>query len=104
MLAARVELFVDGFQAAAVDVGIYLGGGNIGMAQHDLDGPEVGPVFEQVGGERVPEGMRADLFVDAGREDVFLNDLPEAEPGHWLCASGKKQELTAPLFEEQGAA
>ena len=38
----RVEFFVDFFQAGDVDVGVDLGGGNIGVAEHLLDTPQVG--------------------------------------------------------------
>ena len=36
------------------DVGVDLGGGDVGMAEHGLDGAEVGAVHEEVGGEGVP--------------------------------------------------
>ena len=33
------------------DVGVDLGGADVGVAEHALDGAEVGTVHEQVGGE-----------------------------------------------------
>ena len=42
---------MDGFEPTAVNVGIYLGSGNVRMAQHELDGPQVGAMLEKVGGK-----------------------------------------------------
>ena len=44
------------------DVRIELGRREIGVAQHLLDAPEIGPAFEQVGGERVSEEMRVNTL------------------------------------------
>ena len=35
-------------------MGINLGGGDIGVAQHLLDGTEISPVFQQMSGKRMP--------------------------------------------------
>lgn len=35
------------------DVGVDLGGGDVGVAEHGLDAAEVGAVHEEVGGEGV---------------------------------------------------
>ena len=50
-------------ETAAVNMGVYLCGGNIGMTQHHLDGAEIGAMFQEVGGKGVAQGVRADLFV-----------------------------------------
>ena len=47
------------FKARRVQMGVDLGGGQIGMAQQQLDDPEVGPPGEQMGGHGVAQGMRA---------------------------------------------
>ena len=44
---------MNGPQILPVHVGIDLGGREIGMAEHFLNGPEVGAPFEQVGRKRV---------------------------------------------------
>ena len=49
-------------EVAPVNVSIYLGGGDRLMAEHLLHGPQVSSALDQVGGERVAEGMRTDLF------------------------------------------
>ena len=54
-LFPREVVFVDGFKTGVLDMRIDLGGGNTGMAQHGLDGPQIGPMIQQVGGKRMPE-------------------------------------------------
>ena len=59
-------LLMNLFQTLAGDMGIDLGGGNIGMAQHDLHGPEIGAMFQEMAGKGMAQGMRCDFFTDAG--------------------------------------
>ena len=47
-------------------VGIYLGGGDVGVAKEGLDGAEIGAVGEQVGGKAMTDDMRSDFFRDTG--------------------------------------
>lgn len=56
------------------DVGVDLGGGDVGVAEHGLDGAEVGAVHEEVGGEAVAEGVGGDVLCDASFAGVFLDD------------------------------
>ena len=42
--------------------GVDLSGGNIRMTQHGLNGSEVGPAFQQMGGKGMPQGVRRNLF------------------------------------------
>ncbi len=35
------------------DVGVNLGGGNVGVAEHGLNGADIGAIHEEVGGEAV---------------------------------------------------
>lgn len=41
-----------------VEVGIDLGSGYAAVAEHYLNKPQVNPMVQQVGGKRVPQGMR----------------------------------------------
>ena len=63
------------------DVGVNLGGGNVGMAKHGLDGTNVGAIHEKVGGERMAQGMGADVFGDTGEASVFFDDAGDAAGG-----------------------
>lgn len=47
---------------------------NAFMAKHLLNDAQVGPAFQQMRGEGVPERMWADGFGDAGQPSQILND------------------------------
>ena len=53
-------------QSTAGHVGVYLRGREVGVAQHHLHRPQVGPALEQVGRETVPEGVGRDVLLDPG--------------------------------------
>ena len=65
---------MDLFEVGVGDVGIDLSGADVGVAEHGLNGAEVGAVHEEVGGEAVTEGVRGDVFRDAGLLCVGLDD------------------------------
>ena len=44
---------MDFAEVGVGDVGVDLGGGNVGVSEHGLNAAEVGTVHEEVGGERV---------------------------------------------------
>ena len=50
-------LLMQALEPLAGNVGIDLGGGEVGMPQHDLHTAQVGAVFQQVGGKGVPQGV-----------------------------------------------
>jgi len=70
-----------GAQEFAVDVGVDFGGGDGFVAEHFLDGPEVGTAFDEMGGERVAEGMRGDGFFDAGFFSELFDEHEDINPG-----------------------
>ena len=57
MLCPRMGFSVDILNLLVHQPGVYLGGGDIRMAQHLLNGAQVRPVFQQMGGEGVAQGM-----------------------------------------------
>lgn len=69
-----MKLFVDFAEVGVSDVGVDLGGGDVGVTEHGLDRANVGAVHEEVGGETVTEGVRGDVFCDAGFFGVELDD------------------------------
>ena len=56
---AGVGFVVDFSHVVGGDVGVDLGGDEVGVAEEFLDGAEVGAVVEEVGGEGVAQGVRA---------------------------------------------
>ena len=76
-------LVVDFFQVFPVDVGINLGGGDVGVAEHLLDRPEIGAGVEKMSGKGVADRVRRDLLLQGGAADVLVQEVahrPIAEP------------------------
>ena len=62
-----IEGTLDAEGAAVEDVGVDLGGADVGMAEQLLDGADVVAALEEVGGEAVAEAVAAWLAC-AGRQ------------------------------------
>lgn len=73
-----MEFFVDGAEAVLVDVGVDLGGGDVGMAKHFLDNAKIGAVIEEVSGEAVAELVGMNLLGDASGRGALVDDLFDA--------------------------
>jgi hypothetical protein len=54
-------------------VGVDHGGAHVGVAEQFLDCADIVAVFEEVGGERVAEGVATGVFRDAALPDGFLD-------------------------------
>src|ERR671911_1535008 len=74
----RMCLEVDLLQLLAREVGVELGGREVGVAEHLLDRAEVATARQQMGGEGVAEGVRAHLSLQPSRVGVAKDDLVEA--------------------------
>ena len=61
-------------QIRFVHVGINFCSLNAFVAEHLLDNPQIGPAFQQMSGEGMPERVRADGLGDAGQPSQILND------------------------------
>ena len=61
VLRSRVFLVVEAAQAFASDVGVDLGCCQGGVAQHHLDGTEIGAVFDKMRCEGVADDVGADV-------------------------------------------
>src|SRR5262249_29221989 len=57
-LGPRVRPFVHRSQSVTSHVSVDLRGPDIGVSQQLLDGPEVGATLEEMGRERMPQGVR----------------------------------------------
>lgn len=75
---ARMKLAMNFLQVRAIEMGVDLSGGQIGMAEHFLHRAQVRAAFQQVGGERMANGVRRGGFGDAGRLQMAAQDLPHA--------------------------
>ena len=68
-----MESFVDFVQMLVGDVGVDLGGSNVGVAKERLHTTEVGTVFQKVGRKRVADDVRRDFTGNASFCCIFFN-------------------------------
>src|SRR5205807_3551315 len=73
-----MELPVHLAQVAAVEVGVNGGGGDGDVTQELLHDAQVGAALQQVGGERVTQGVRVNASRDARAARMAAQDLPPA--------------------------
>src|SRR3569833_1359478 len=106
--APRVVLTVHLFQTLASHVCVDLCSRQITVTQQHLYDAQVRAVIEQMRGERVPQGMRRELFGYTGLTGVALDDVPEGLARHPITPPRREQivglaleqNLTARAVEE----
>jgi len=76
--AAGMSLLVNLLEPGRVEMRVNLGGGNIRMPQHELQSPQIGALPEEMGGEGMSEGVRAEMRRQAGLPCIPLQDFPKA--------------------------
>ena len=74
-LRPRVGLVVNLGQVGEVEVGVDLGGRQVGVAEQFLHGPEVAGRFQDVRGERVPQLVRGHVLVQALADGALADAL-----------------------------
>ena len=62
-----VEWAANSFRTTIQDMGIDHGGLHVSMPEQFLHGPHIVAGFQQLRGERVPQGMAGDVFGDPGQ-------------------------------------
>lgn len=82
--------FDDFGEVGAVDVGVDLGGGDVGVSEEFLDDAEVGAAGEEVGGEGVAEGVGVDV-AEAGAFGGTFDDLPDDDAGDGQAGAGEEE-------------
>lgn len=98
-----MEFLVDFAEVVVGDVGVDLGGADVGVAEEGLDGAEVGAVHEEVGGERVAEGVGGDVLGDAGGAGAFFDDALDGAGGEAAEVAGSVGGgQIAGIVEEEG--
>ena len=88
-----MKFLVHRAQFAVGDAGVDLGGGGVAVAEKELDGPEIGAVAKQVSGETVAQGMRRDVFNDAGLGGVEFDNALDTARGQATAFLIHKQRL-----------
>ena len=93
--------FVYHLESLALDVRVYLGRGYVRVSQHNLDRSQVGAALEEVGRERMPEGMGTYLSGYARFERVILYYLPEALARHASPEPRDEERFRFPTLEHR---
>ena len=84
-------------QPRAVDMGVNLRRGDVGVAKQRLQHAQVGAARQQVRGERVAQDMRADpVGRNAGVARPFAGRSGTGGPGSDALAAGKQPQALAP--------
>jgi len=97
-----MEALVDFFEMGVGDMGIDLCGGDVGVAEERLDRTEVGAVHEEVGGERVSQGVGRNVFGDAGFFGVFFDEALDGTGGEaTIVARGVGGAVVAAIAKEK---
>jgi hypothetical protein len=73
-----MSLVVDLSQPATGDVSVDLGGAEAGVAEQFLHCPKVGSSFEEMGGEGVAQGVRANVMLRACANKVPVHHTSHA--------------------------
>ena len=62
----RMVGVVGGAHVLHLHLDVHLGGGDVGVAEHLLDGVDVGAVLDEMGSEGMTEGVRGYVRLDSG--------------------------------------
>src|SRR5687767_1221495 len=87
-------------QALPRHVGVDLCGRDVGMAQEELDHPQVGAVIDEMRGERVAQRVRRDRATYAGRLTISLDEAPEGLARHGPAACGYEERVRLARAQE----
>src|SRR5580765_832545 len=76
---SRMKSVVDLSQTRFEHMSVNLRGRQVRVAEHGLNGAQIGATLEQIRREGMTEHVRAQRRPDAGRGAVLLEELPEAD-------------------------
>ena len=91
---------VNVFEALRGHVGVDLGGADVRVPQHDLNGPKVGAAFQQVARKTVSQAVWGEMFLNAGGEGPLPEQLPKALPRHGAAGTSDEKILTGEPFQQ----
>ena len=91
---------MDLFQALVVNMGVNLGGSDIGMSQQFLNDPQVCSVLKEVGSEGVAQEMRINIPGKSGLTGAFLHDFPDPVRTEGSASYGEKDFRRSVWFDE----
>ena len=100
VLAAWVMLGNQVFQALIGNMGVDLGGVDVGMAEQHLHHAQVSAVIDQMGGKRMAQFVWADVL-NADLLSIFVNDHPGQLSCHTHALLADKHEITRFLLQQR---
>ena len=80
-------------QVIDIEMGVFLSGGQADVAQQFLDGAQVRAHLQQMGGERVAQGVRGHGHADAGPQAVHLDRTLDAACGQPAALAVEEERL-----------
>ena len=84
-------------------MGVDLGRGNVGMAEHKLHGAKIGTMGQEMGGKGMTDHVGRDILGDACRKRYSPDDLPEPQSGHGTASCGDEEKVATFAVEYGGA-
>lgn len=95
-LGGRMRGGVHFLQLLDRQMGVNLGGLQLGVPEHGLDEADVCAVFEHQRGGRMPEEVTAAALADVGPLHVLAHQLGQAVRGKGFPQVGQKERLITP--------
>src|SRR4051812_28389543 len=93
-LSTRVMLGVKRLQALACDMRIDLRGRDVGVAEKELDHPQVGAMVDEMRRKGVPQHVRRELLARNRAAAIAADEMPERLARHAGAARGDEQSIT----------
>src|SRR5260370_16543189 len=93
--------FINLLQPLLDDMGINLRGGNIRVAQHELDGTEVRAALKQMRGKTVPQHVWSKRHAKTSKPSIGREYLPDADAAQRRAPAIYEQRRIAGDFAEQ---
>ena len=87
-LSSRMKFIMHLFKMLPCHMGVNLGGGNIDMAQHQLNGPQIRAALQEVTGKGVAQAVGRNFLFNADLQGVFAKKLPKPLACHGAACPG----------------
>ncbi len=94
-LATGMKLLMSSFKMAFIYMSVNLGGRDVRMTEHHLEGAQVSSACQHVRGKGVAHCLGTDCLANSALASHFANDLPKADAGHSLGLSGDEEKTAA---------
>ena len=101
LLSSRVIFFIDLLELLAAHMCIYLCRDDLAVPEQELYRPEISSSFQEMGGERMAEHMRADFPIQVSLFAIPLQHFPDSLTGESSASVCQEKECVF-LFHKFG--